>query len=82
MMIYMSTESADVPPPAPLRKVHCYPIQLYVPCPRLPKVDRIIEGDTVMLKFNGEVMKISVLYFQKLVGTCIFEMSREFRIYC
>ncbi|XP_014672513.1 PREDICTED: phosphorylated CTD-interacting factor 1-like [Priapulus caudatus] len=57
------TEPPAVPPP---HKVACYPVQFLIPCPRLPKVERIIEGDIAMLKFNGEVMKLSVLYFQKL----------------
>lgn len=60
----------ELPPPLSVpnnRKVWCYPIQLAVPCPRLPVVEYLPERDQAMLRFHGDTLCINTSHLQKLV---------------
>lgn len=59
-----------MPPPQPLhhkRKVLCYPIQMMVPCPRLPTVEMSNENEIHTLKYR-EALKVNSSHFYKLVS--------------
>ncbi|GAB6021217.1 hypothetical protein CHUAL_003835 [Chamberlinius hualienensis] len=48
------------------RKVHCYPVQMVISSPRLPPVEFMQDKEMVALRYKGDVVKISTLYFHKL----------------
>lgn len=48
------------------RKVHCYPVQFVISSPRLPTVEYMLDKDIVAIRYKGDVVRLNVLYFQKL----------------
>lgn len=53
------------------RKVWCYPVQLAVPCPRLPVVEYLPDRDQAMLRFHGDTLSINTTHLQKLVSVFV-----------
>ncbi|XP_054720855.1 mRNA (2'-O-methyladenosine-N(6)-)-methyltransferase-like [Uloborus diversus] len=48
------------------KKVYCYPVQFAISSPHLPAVQHHPEKEYTLLRFKGDVVRISTVYFQKL----------------
>ncbi|KAL5022155.1 hypothetical protein ScPMuIL_001310 [Solemya velum] len=59
-------ELIDHPKVTHRRRVHCYPVIMYIPCPRLPSVELQVENEVHFLRFKGEAVKIKSSHFFKL----------------
>lgn len=67
------------PPQMPnLRKVLCYPVQLSVPCPRLPSIDYLPEREQTVLRFQGDAVTINNTHLQKLVSFHFYLLYQYF----
>ncbi|XP_021342973.1 phosphorylated CTD-interacting factor 1-like [Mizuhopecten yessoensis] len=54
------------PEPTHKRKVVCYPIQMVIPCPRMPLVEMQTENEVHSLKYKTEALRINSSHFHKL----------------
>ncbi|BFZ19751.1 hypothetical protein BsWGS_22790 [Bradybaena similaris] len=57
---------SPVPEPAEPRLAHCSPVQLSIPSPRLPYVERVIEEEVISLSYGNETLMINQEHFWKL----------------
>ena len=58
----------ELPDPAHPRKVLCYPVQYAVGALQVPGVTHQIDGETVSLQYKGEIHKLNLQHFKKLVS--------------
>ncbi|CAG5118671.1 unnamed protein product [Candidula unifasciata] len=59
-------EGSPVPEPLEPRLTQCSPVQLSIPSPRMPYVERVIEEEVVSLQYGGETLTINQEHFWKL----------------
>ncbi|BFZ13338.1 hypothetical protein BsWGS_16377 [Bradybaena similaris] len=60
------SEGTPLPEPTNPRQTYCYSVQLSIPSPRLPVVDRNIESEVAQLKYKNETLKMNQEHFWKM----------------
>lgn len=74
-----SIEGQPYPEPLMPKLTYCYAVQLSIPSPRLPVVERVIENEVAQLRYKGDTLKMNVEHFWKLVS--VFCVMHDFKKY-
>ena len=61
-------EGNPLPEPTHPRFTYCYAVQLSIPSPRLPVIERVLENEVAQLRYKTETMKMNQEHFWKMVG--------------
>ncbi|GFO20659.1 phosphorylated ctd-interacting factor 1 [Plakobranchus ocellatus] len=60
------TEGNPLPEPTNTRLTYCYAVQLSIPSPRLPVVERVLENEVAQLRYKSETLKMNQEHFWKM----------------